>query len=171
MDIISNAFLDFISYIKTLMTWDNVSCEWMNSFECWLQNSDIAGWGRSLNNTLWSIWDKISDTVGGAFWSIRNAFMSTSAWKVVWFIRDMISFLFYGVRSIILLLWNLLYSILNWFVALFTQLLSTFTDLSFFMWSTTSLLISLFILVLLIIWFQFLLRFFTWKYHYNKVKK
>lgn len=148
-----------------------MDCEWMNNFECWLQNTDFAQWLSWISQNLWKVWDKVAFSISDSFSSVWNSFMSTSAWKFIWFIWDLVLFLLYWVRSIILLVWNLFYSILNWFVELFTQLLSTFTDLSWFMGSSTSILVSLFVLVLLILWFQFLFRFFSWKYHYKKVSK
>lgn len=153
------------------MTWENIDCTWMSDFECWLYTNPVSEWLTDLNHTLWRVWDNVWFKVQDSFWSIWDSFMTTTPWKIVWFIWDLLWFLLYGVRSIILLIWNLIYSVLNWFVQMFSQLLSTFTDLSVFMWSTTSMLVSMFTLVIMLIWFQFLLRFFTWKFHYKKVWK
>lgn len=161
MDIISYVVSYFISYVKTLMTWEN---------DLWVFDW-IWDWFNNLAQTFAKVWDRIAYVIWDAFSSIRNAFMQTIPWKICGFIWDIVMFLLYGIRSILLLLWNLIYSILNWFVEMFTQLNSTFYDLSYFMWSSTSILISLFSLALLIIWFWFLLRFFTWKYFYNRHKK
>lgn len=121
----------------------------------------LLSWWESANQTLGKVWDHIVNAISGAFTNVRNAFMTTIPWKICQFIWDILSFLFYWVRSIILLIRNTLTSILNWFIEMFSWLLWTFTDLSYFMWSTTSLLISMFICVMLIITFGFIFRFFT----------
>ena len=153
-----------------------MDCTWMSNFECrfmntwfaqtmmdfrdWFYGTSFAKWMQGVVSSFVQVW-----------WKLVDIFMQTPLWKICWFIWDLISFLLYWVRSIILLVRNLIYTILNGFVQMFTQLMSTFTDLSVFMWSSTSMLVSMFTLVLMIIWFWFLLRFFTWKYHYNRVKK
>lgn len=131
----------FISYIKTLM-WE----ELIKSIKVWFSE-------------IWNIFSNFK----------YYFFEHTILWNILWFIWDLIVFLLYAVRSILLLLWNIIYNIFNWFFDFFTQLNSTFEDLSLYMWSTTTIMFSFFLLILLIIVFWFLFRFFTWKYHYNKI--
>lgn len=149
MDYISYVVFDFISYNETLM-------------------EDFLQW---IADTLARIWDRISLAIWDSFSSLRNVLMNTVIWKIFSFLWDIVMFLLYGVRSIILLIWNLIYTIFNWFVTdLFIWVSDTFYNLSYYMWSSTSILVSLFILTLIIIWFQFLIRFFMAKYYYNKNK-
>ena len=149
------------------MTWENN--DWFFDSIVWVLNS-MDSWAESMSNRLWKWFDLIWHYISDWFSSIWNVFMQTYVWKILGFIWDIITFLLYWARSIILLVRNLIYSILNWSVQLFTQLMSTFTDLSLFLWSSTSILISLFSLVLFIICFQFLIRFFIWKFHYKWLK-
>lgn len=82
----------------------------------------------------------------------------------------MIEYLFYAVKSIFNLLRNVLYAVLDWSVSIFGWLIQTFEDLSLYMWKPTSLLLSLFVIVLIILIFQFILRILFWKFHYKKMK-
>ena len=128
------------------MTWENENT-WWDSLSEWLNNTDFARWLMEIKgsmissaNSIWqSIWDVTS--------SIFNAFMMTPLGKICWFIWGIVEFIYYAVRSILLLLWWVLNSFLNWFTELFWRLLWTFNNLSVFMWSSVSLLINLFLVV------------------------
>lgn len=145
---------------------------WNTALSDALNNSTFWQYMQWVSDTLWRSADRVANTIGDSFkWVVDYFLHNTVVWNIVSFIWDMIMFLLYSVKSIISLVWNLLYSILNWFVDMFVWLWNTFIDLSYFMGAKTSMLISMFILVLIIIGFQFLLRLFLWKFHYKKVSK
>lgn len=83
----------------------------------------------------------------------------------------MIEFVFYAVKSIFNLIRNVVYAVLDWSVSIFGWLMDIFEDLSLYMWRPASLLLSLFVVVLILLVFQFILRLLFWKFHYGKLSK
>lgn len=143
---------------------------WNTALSDALNNSTFWQYMQGIGDTLWRFADKTVGNFNNVMWNIGDFFINI-VWKPILFIWDLIVYLLYAIKSIIVLVWNLLYSILNGFIEMFVWLWQTFHDLSYFMGVKTSMLISMFILVLIIIWFQFLLRLFLWKFHYKKVSK
>ena len=160
-----NFFSDLWNWSTVVLqpwTYDVVSA-WSNFTSVTFWNGVSSPVRKLDQNVVWFV-NSISSRIVSIFNPIRDFVVN-----IVSFIWDIISFILYAFRSIIFLTYNLIYSILNWFVALFTQLTSTFSDLSVFMWSTTAILIYMFLLVILYIVFQFVLRLLLWKFHYKKV--
>lgn len=126
---------------------------------------------QELIDTIWNWFSAIWKIWSFSFESLWNAFMSTPLWKILSFIWSMIEYLFFAVKSIFNLIRNVLYAVLDWSVSIFVWLMQTFEDLSFYMWRSASLLLSLFVCVLILIVFQFILRLLFWKFHYWKLSK
>lgn len=158
MDYISFDISCFISYSKTLM--NKIKSVWilLISFILFWYNYSSA----SAMSELWQAMNTFITFTTDFFWWIAKVF------KFIW---EIIEFVYYWFRSIIFLLWNILQSVIFGFTGMFNWLMDTFTNLSYYMWSTTSLFVSLFCIVLLIIIFGFLLRFFTWRFHYKVFSK
>lgn len=155
MDYISFDIFDFISYVKTLMKKIKYLGLFIIPFTLFWYNYSSAV-------------DIFSSSAWKEFWQAVETFVNWTT-RIFNFIWEIIQFIFYGFRTIIFLLRNLLQSVLFWFTSLFTRLIDTFTTLSLFLWPTTSLIVSMFCIALLFIIFWFLLRFFTWRFHYKKV--
>lgn len=125
---------------------------------------------QELIDTIWNWFSAIWKLWLSWYEFIIDAFLDSPLWKVVTFIWSMIEYLFYAVKSIFNLLRNILYAVVDWSVSIFGWLIQTFEDLSLYMWKPTSLLLSLFVIVLIILVFQFIFRILFWKFHYKKFK-
>lgn len=127
---------------------------------------------EELVTKLWNFFEIIANSFSSF---IRNFFSyfwdvirSSPFWKILNFIRDILVFLIYAVRSIINIIRNFIYVILPNVIVWVEE---TFYNLSLYIWKPAMYLFQLFWVILLILIFQFILRLLTWKYHYKKVSK
>lgn len=106
--------------------------------------------------------EKFFATITDFFVSIYNFFIS-----ILWFLYELIQFLWFWIKSIFNLLWSLTSSIFaDWWI------LNSFADnyswLSVYMWSYTNIIWTFVLLFALMIVFNFIIRFLTWKLNFTK---
>ena len=127
---------------------------------------------QELIDTIWNWFTAFFSAWGDVFWNFGSWFMSTPFGWVINFIKWVIQFVYFGVKSVLVLIWNLRNSIVGGAYSVTWYLSDTFEGLSVFLGVSTSTLVALFELTLILIVFWFIVRVFLWKFHYNvKTKK
>ena len=124
---------------------------------------------QELIDTIWNAFTWLFQLFSNAFSSLWVYLADTPLWLLIDFIWWIFRFLYYGAKSIYYLVINL-FSTVTWSVTYYLN--GVFSTMGYFTWSSTSVFISLFQLVLILIVFSFIVRVILWKFHYNnKTKK
>lgn len=126
---------------------------------------------QELIDTIWNWFSAIWKLWSFSFESLWRAFMDTPLWSILSFLWGIIEFIFFAFKSIVRLIWDILYTVLDWSVSVFSWVTETFENLSLYMWKPTVFLFELFCIVLMLLIFQFIIRILFWKFHYKKMSK